>query len=324
MHIAHVSAWRVPVELYGGSQRVVYWQARAQAQLGHQVTLLAPPGSSCPGVDLIEVPRGAAYRDYIPSGAEVAHLHGVGAAGTGIPWLLTVQGNSPGELQYLPNKVYVSCDHARRGGSTAFVYNGVDPDAYIYREQKEDYVLFLSKVSRRVKGVDVALRLARGLGFRLLVAGGSRFGLRKTGAYWDSLRADVHFCGMVGGRRKAELLAGARALLFPIRWSEPFGIVVAEALISGTPVITTPLGAMPELVTPDVGFLCRDEHEMADAIRHAGDVAPTACRRRALEHFTSTVCARKYLRYYERLLAGRPLEPSCGEGAAVDGCDPLD
>jgi glycosyltransferase involved in cell wall biosynthesis len=308
MHIAHLSAWRVPVERYGGSSRVVYWQAKAQAALGHRVTLLAPPGSTCPGAEVIEVPAGAVPGRYIPSTVEVAHLHGVGPGEVRVPHLITSQGNSPMELANQPNKVYVSRDHARRGGSQAFVYNGVDPEEFIYQERKADYLLFLSKVSRRVKGVDVALRLARRLGFRLVVAGGTRWGLRKTGGLWDSVRADVRFCGEVGGRRKAELLAGARALLFPIRWDEPFGIVVAEAMVSGTPVITTPRGSMPELVTPDVGFLCRDEREMEDAIRHVGDLAPAACRRRALAHFTSTVCAQKYVHYYRRLLANQPLE----------------
>lgn len=308
MHIAHLSAWRVPVELYGGSQRVVYWQVKAQTRLGHRVTLLAPPGSTCPGAEVAEVPPGASFTQYLPPAVQVANLHGVDPIDIPVPFVVTTQGNSPIELAYDPHKVFVSADHARRAGSKAFVYNGVDPDEFIYRERKDDYLLFFSKVSRRAKGVDVALRLARRLGVRLLVAGGTRFDLRRTGGLWDSLRADVQFCGEVGGQRKAEMIAGARALLFPIRWHEPFGIVVAEALISGTPVITTPMGAMPELVTPDVGFLCRDEEEMADAIRHVGDVAPATCRRRALEHFTNGVCAQKYVRYYERLLAGEPLE----------------
>lgn len=308
MHITHVSPWRVPVALYGGSDRVAYWQAKAQAELGHHVALLAPSGSRCPGVAVVEVSSGGPYAAHLPRGTEVVHLHGMGSIDTGLPSVTTAQGNSPGELRYAPNKIYVSRDHARRGGARAFVYNGVDPGDYLYRERKDDYILFLSKVSRRVKGVDIALRLARRLGFKLVVAGGSRISLRKTGGWWDSVRADVHFCGMVGGRRKAELIAGARALLFPIRWEEPFGIVVAEAMISGTPVITTPRGAMPELVTPDVGFLCRDEAEMEDAIRRVGEIAPAACRRRAMDRFTSTVAARKYLYYYQRMAAGVGLE----------------
>lgn len=319
VRIAHLSATRVPVTLYGGSQRVIYWQAKAQAALGHDVTLLAPPGSSCPGVRVIEVPPGARHSACLPAGIQVAHLYGVGAQGLAVPYLESSQGNSLEELRYQPNKVYCSGDHARRGGSNVFVYNGVDPDDYVYREHKDDYFLFLSKVSRPVKGVDVALRLARRMGFRLVVAGGTRFDLRRTGGLWDSLRADVHFCGEVGGQRKAELIAGARALLFPIRWDEPFGIVVAEALISGTPVITTPRGAMPELVTPDVGFLCRDEAALADAIRRVGDISPAACRERAMKHFTSTVCARKFIGYYERLLAGLPLEDADGHATAVSG-----
>ncbi len=308
MHIAHVSPWRLPVTLYGGSERVAYWQARAQMRLGHRVTVLGAPGSRCPGAEVIEVPPGAEPGRHLPDGVEVIHLHGMGAIDSPLPFLVTAQGNSPGELAYLPNKIYVSRDHARRGGGKAFVYNGVDAEEYVYRERKDNYILFLSKVSRRSKGIDVALRLARRLGFRLVVAGGTRFGLRKTGGLWDSLRADAHFCGMVGGRRKAELLAGARALLFPIRWEEPFGIVVAEALISGTPVITTPRGAMPELITPECGALCESEEQMEDAVRHLGDLSPAACRRRAVEHFTSGVCAEKYIRYYERLRRAEPLE----------------
>src|SRR5262245_57956253 len=142
MHITHVSAWRLPVEGYGGSQRVVYWLAKAHAQLGHRVTLLAPPGSGCPGAEAIAIPPGARYSRYIPPDADVAHLQGVGVQDIGVPYLLTTHGNSPPELAYLPNKVYLSRAHARRGGSTVFVYNGVDPAEFVYRERKGDYFLF--------------------------------------------------------------------------------------------------------------------------------------------------------------------------------------
>jgi glycosyltransferase involved in cell wall biosynthesis len=309
MHIAHVSPWKLPVSLYGGSERVVYWQARAQAALGHRVTLLAPPGSRCEGVEVIEVPPGAEPGGFLPAAVEVANLHGLGRIAARAPFVVTAQGNSPDELSSSPRTVYVSRNHAERAGSRVFVYNGVDPEEFVYRERKDDYLLFLSKVSRKVKGIDTALRLARRLGFRLVVAGGSRWSLRKTGGLLDSFRARVEFVGEVGGRRKAELIAGARALLFPIRWNEPFGIVVAEAMISGTPVITTPRGSMPELVTAEVGFLCDDEEQMAAAIGRLGEISPADCRRRALEHFTSTVSAHKYLHYYSRLRDGLPLEP---------------
>jgi len=183
------------------------------------------------------------------------------------------------------------------------VYNGVDPEEFVYRERKDDYFLFLSKVSRPVKGVDIALRLARQLGIRLLVAGGTRFGLRRTGGLWNSLRADVHFCGTVTGRHKAELLASARALTFPIGWDEPFGLVVTEALVSGTPVITTPRGAMPELVTPDVGYLCDSYDALKRAVQLTGEIDPRACRQRVLQHFTNHHAAVEFRRHYTEAIA---------------------
>jgi glycogen synthase len=308
MHIAHLCAWRVPVQGYGGSERVVYWLAKAQVELGHRVTLVAPRDSRCPGAQVVPLSRGSPDASVVPKDADVAHVNGFPGFDIGVPWITTTHGNSPGELAYAPNKVYVSDDHARRGGSKAYVHNGIDPDEFVYREKKEDYLLFLARVGRRVKGVDVALRLARRIGFRLVVAGGTRWELLKTGGLLDSLRRNVTFVGEVDGARKAALLAGARALLFPIRWDEPFGLVVAEALMSGTPVITTPCGAMPELVTPDVGFLCSDEVEMERAIARASDVSPAACRARALERFSNRVSAQKYARYYERAIAGVPLE----------------
>lgn len=313
MHVVHVSRWRLPVQGYGGVPRVLSWLAKAQAEQGDRVTILSPKGSRCPGATVIELPAGQSdYSPYVagvlPADADILHFHHMPAIAPPIPWVLTSHGNSAGELQYLPNKIFVSADHARRGGATAFVHNGLDPDEFIYRDRKDDYFLFLSKVSRRKKGVDVALRLARRMGVRLLVAGGTRFSLRKTGGWWNSVRGRVHFCGEVSGRRKAELLAGARALLFPIRWEEPFGLVVTEALVSGTPVITVPRGAMPEIVTPEVGFLCTSEDEMAAATARVGDIDPAACRRRVLEHFSNRQAAESYRRHYRDAIAafGRP------------------
>jgi glycosyltransferase involved in cell wall biosynthesis len=308
MHIVHLCAWRVPVHGYGGSQRVVYWLAKAQVALGHRVTLVAPPESHVPGAEVVHLPPGASFESCVPVDADVAHVNGFAVLETRTPWISTSHGNSPGELAFAPNRVYVSADHARRAGSKAFVHNGVDPDDFVYREKKDDYFLFLARVARRVKGVDVALRLARRTGIRLIVAGGMRLDLFKTGGFVDSLRRQVQFVGEVDDARKAELLAGARALIFPIRWDEPFGLVVAEALMSGTPVITTPCGAMPELVTPDVGFVCRDDGELERAIASVGEISPAACRSRALERFSSRVSAQKYARYYERAIAGEPLE----------------
>ncbi|MDQ2947591.1 MAG: glycosyltransferase [Acidobacteriota bacterium] len=297
------------MKLYGGSERVAYWQAKAQAALGQRVTLIAPAGSSCPGVETIDTSPGTPVGSLIPECCDVVNIHGHMDIGTvNKPTLVTNNSNTDERMAYKPNKIYASSNHAGRAGSRAFVYNGVDRDDYIYQERKGDYVLFLARVRHAQKGIDIALRLARHLGFRLIVAGGRRGDLLRTGGLFHSLSTKIQFVGEVGGRRKAELLAGARALLFPIRWEEPFGIAVAEALISGTPVVTFAQGAMPELISPEVGFLCSNEHEMSEALKHVGDVSPSQCRRRALEHFSSAGCAEKYLRYYRRHLNGEALE----------------
>ncbi|HVM94763.1 MAG TPA: glycosyltransferase [Candidatus Acidoferrales bacterium] len=307
MHIGHFSAWRLPVERYGGTQRVIYWLAKAQAEMGHRVTLISPPGSHCPGVEICEVPKGQHFESYVPKDLDIAHFSGGRWVDVDSPYIVTVHGNG-NDLVPLPSHVFVSRDHARRAGARAFVHNGIDPDEFIYRENKDDYLIFLGKLSRPYKGIATSLRLARQMGFRLLVVGGTRFDLRKTGGLLDSLRGDVHFLGEVGGRRKAELLAGARALLSPISWPEPFGLVVAEALMSGTPVITTPYGAMPELITPEVGFLCKNDDDLIDAIKRCGTIDPAACRRHAMEHFSNHVAATRYLDYYRRRIAGLPIE----------------
>ncbi len=310
MHVVHVSRWQLPVHGYGGVPRVLYWLAKAQAEQGDRVTILGPPGCECPGVTCLPVEThrktsdfSLYIKDLIPRDADIVHFFHQPAQPPALPWVLSVQGNSPGELAPDPHKIFCSNNHAQRAGATAFVYNGLDPDEFLYRDRKDDYSLFLSKVSRKSKGIDIALQLARDLGFRLVVAGGNRFSLRKTGGFWNSLRADVQFIGEVSGLQKAQVLAGARALLFPIRWEEPFGIVVTEALVSGTPVITTPRGSMPELISPDVGFLCDDYAALRRAIERAGEIDSAACRHRVMEHFTSQQSAQKYRQYYEAAIA---------------------
>ncbi|MEJ2483138.1 MAG: glycosyltransferase, partial [Gemmatimonadota bacterium] len=99
-------------------------------------------------------------------------------------------------------------------------------------------------------------------------------------------------------------LAGARALLNPIRWQEPFGLVAIEALVSGTPVLATPLGAMPELVSEEVGALCSDEAEFIQALSRIESWEPEACRARVLDRFTHIEMAGAYVDLYRRAVSG--------------------
>jgi len=109
--------------------------------------------------------------------------------------------------------------------------------------------------------------------------------------------------GEVDGTTKAALLARARCLWNPAAWDEPFGLVTIEAFFSGTPVLGTHRGALPELITPEVGALCDTEDEMIAAAEQIHTRDPAACRARAERHFTHLVMAEGYARMYAHVLA---------------------
>ena len=110
----------------------------------------------------------------------------------------------------------------------------------------------------------------------------------------------IEFVGEIYGTRKAELFAGAKGLLFPTMQDEPFGLVIAEALISGTPVICSNRGACPELVTEEVGFVCADLNEYERAIERIREISPNACREKAMKEFHYLRMARDYVKEYEK------------------------
>lgn len=290
----------MPVSKYGGSQRVVMWLGRGLAELGHHVYLMSFPGSRADCAECIWVSNQRDLVRKLPADAEVVHLRSNPESEFPRPVLVTIGGNYSDGRRFHPDTVFLSRSHARRHHARRFVYNGLDPADYEFRPAPAGYLLFLSKVRWKVKGVHWALEVARRTGLPLIVAGGWR----------PSLRRNVRFVGMVGDERKRELLAGARALIFPTLWPEPFGNVVTEALAAGTPVITTNNGAMPELVTEEVGFRCDSVEEMVAAVGRLDEIDPRACRRRVEEHFNHRRLAADYLELYRLLLErGTILEP---------------
>jgi glycosyltransferase involved in cell wall biosynthesis len=115
--------------------------------------------------------------------------------------------------------------------------------------------------------------------------------------------------GEVRGRGKAEWFAGARALVFPTQLNEAFGLVIAEALMSGTPVITSRRGACPELITPEVGFACETPEEYASAARNIGAIDPHACRALAIKRYHFHRMSRDFIREYEREIVAPSVSP---------------
>jgi glycosyltransferase involved in cell wall biosynthesis len=293
MNIFHYYPKSLPVKKYGGTERVAVNLMRAQAKMGHKVYLLGLTGTNLPTINVTTIRRPIQnFGDYIPDNIDIVQLYNTPQDTPSKSYLVNIHGNGKPGGKFLPNIVFVSRNHAIRHGSTHYIYNGINPDDFIYREKKENYFLFLSKVSWKVKNVDLAIRLAKVMGFKLIVAGGWRF----------SFRRNIKFVGEVDDKEKAELLAGAKALIFPTNWEEPFGIVTVEVLASGTPVITTNKGAMPEVITSDVGFRCNTFEEFKEAINRINEISPRKCRERVEKNFTAEIMAENYIKAYEKII----------------------
>jgi len=241
----------------------------------------------------------SALVSYVPRDVAVVHAHYTIARPPAVwPFLQTLHGNLRAGEQRSPNTVFLSRDHARRHGGTCFVYNGLDPAGFQFQQQKEDYDLFIGRL-HSAKGYRWAIEAAKHTGQRLLVAGGWR----------PSLRRNIRYVGTVDGDRKRALLAGARCLWMPALWDEPFGLTLIEALFSGTPVLGTHRGALPEIITPDVGALCDNLDDLIEASRTIATRSSEACRAHASRYFTHITMAEEYVRVYRQLIANGALPP---------------
>jgi FkbM family methyltransferase len=180
-----------------------------------------------------------------------------------------------------------------------------DPNDFEYREKKNDYFLYLGRVITK-KGIFVAQQVCQKLGKRLVVAG---FGYDKEAnecdakAFEDFLKLpNVEFVGFAGKEKRKELMAGAKALFLPTLYLEPFGYVVLEANLSGTPVITTDFGAFPETVQQGFnGFRCRTFSEFCEAVNNIDQIKPENCREWGMR-YTLEKTAPLYKRYFTQIL----------------------
>ena len=309
MHVVVASHHRLPVEGYGGPQRVVVALVRGLAALGHRVTVVAQPGTKLvEAAKIVEVPSrqfkgsGGDLKRFIPDSADILHSHFPLKQGpTGVPFVQTLHGNWKPDTPLPPNTIFLSRDHAKRHGSTIFVHNGLDPAEYIFRGRKEQWDLFLGKLHSD-RGYQWAVEAAKRTGRRLIIAGGWR----------PSFTGAIKYVGEVGGKRKAVLLARARCLWMPAQWDEPFGLPTIEALFSGTPVVGTRRGALPEIVTPAVGVLRDTLDELIQAVDNVSTLDPRACRERAERQFTHLTMAESYVRMYEAVLKTGALPAALG------------
>jgi glycosyltransferase involved in cell wall biosynthesis len=185
------------------------------------------------------------------------------------------------------------------------VYNGIDVESFPYSEDKDEYLLFLSRVSPE-KGTHLAVEAAARLGLPLIIAGkvdsvDEEYFHTAIEPLIDGRR--VAFVGEADGTLKRRLYARARCLLMPLMWEEPFGLVMVEAMACGTPVIAFPRGSAPELIRDgETGYLVSDVDEMVAAVRRLDRIEPRRCRDHVAEHFSVARMTDRYVALYERIL----------------------
>ena len=191
------------------------------------------------------------------------------------------------------------------GGQWHPIHNCVQLEKFTFQPQVADDapLVFLSRLDP-IKGAHNAIAAAQQARRRLLIAG-NRIDTPAGNAYWESQIAphlgkdSIEYVGPVDDRQKNELLGQAAAMVVPIEWDEPFGIVFAEALACGTPVISTPRGSLPEIVRPGVdGFLVRSVDEAVAAIAHLPTLQRQDCRQRVLDQFSAGAIVGQYETLY--------------------------
>lgn len=305
----------VPPKDYGGTERILLWLTQGLREQGHDVWVAAYPGSRLPaGAQLIEVtPERSSPLDLLPrlpKGLDLIHFftppNVEAQKQMPLPYLLTLHGNGQKGEVFPENTVFLSRDHAQRHGAREFVYNGLDPSEYIFDpSKKNNSYLFLSKTSWRVKNLKGTLKLCRKARVPLKISGGDRPWLLK----WQiQFMRQITWEGPVSGNKKALLLSQCKAFLFPVLWPEPFGVVVAEALVSGTPVLASRRGSLPELVSSDVGAILDTEDQWLSWLQTDRlPWEPEKCRARALELFHYRKMTENYEKIYRRVAAGEKL-----------------
>ncbi|HEV8428028.1 MAG TPA: glycosyltransferase [Pyrinomonadaceae bacterium] len=283
--------------------------AKGLAELGHEVFYLVrelrenSSARALPeGLKLIFEPMFEADVLHTISGRDAALIAEWEARGK--PWVATchMDERTRGRARALstPNWVFVSQTLAQLHGHDRYVWNGIDPAEYIYSETKDDYFVFMSTMDWGTwKGLDTVISLTKRLGFKLVIAGTGESYERIAQVQEMCRTVDARYVGDVRGQEKAELLAGAKGFLFPTKLDEAFGLGMVEALMSGTPVICSDRGACPEIITPEVGFVCQTEDDYITAISKINELDPRACREKAMRDYHYHAMAQNYVREYE-------------------------
>lgn len=322
MNILIVLNTKLPVITYGGTERVVWYLASELQKKKHNVYFLSAPDSQCPFAKCLPFECNKPINEQIPEYIDVIHFHNntLGYSGEK-PYVITIHGNYNGN-NIDQNAIFVSKNHAERNHSISYVYNGLDWDDYgeLNSTLPRTHFHFLGKAAWRLKNVRGAISVVNHLpNAKIMVLGGTRINFKM--GFRLTLSPKACFKGMVGGKKKNDLLQHSRGLIFPVRWDEPFGLAITESLYCGAPVFGTPYGSLPELITPETGFLTANKQEMINHIRNEYDYNPIRCHEYARDLFNSRVMAEKYIEKYEVVMNGEKLNPTAPYAFADENKD---
>ena len=334
MRIALVATpwYSVPPQRYGGIEQVVGLLADGLVARGHDVVLITVGGSRTRaqqvlttydaaqgdriGLALPEVVHAARAAAHLADlQVDVVHDHSTAgpllAAGRAAPTVVTTHNDVSAEhgdvLRALQAHVAaVAISRYQRSLApdlpwAGVVYNGVDVTDLAFREDKQDFVLFLGRASP-AKAPHLAIDAARAAGRRIVLAAKCVEEVERT--YFAEqiaprLGPDVEWLDEVGAETKRDLLSRACALAFPITWEEPFGLVMVEAMGSGTPVVALRRGSVPEVVEDGVtGWVCDSYDQFVDRLRDPTGLDPAACRRHVEARFSAHAMVTAYERVY--------------------------
>lgn len=332
----------VPPKTYGGIERIVDGLVTELRSRGHQVGLLAHPEStaetdvfySWPGA--VSQSKRDTWRnalalraavksfkpDVLHSFSRLAYMMPLLASR--IPKIMSYQREpslrttrwarklSRGSLRFTGCSEYICKLGRRAGGEWSVIHNFVDLDKFTFQTvvPNEAPLVFLSRIEP-IKGTKIAIEVARQARRKLIIAG-NHYVQGENGRYWTEeiepfFDSSVEYIGQVNDTQKNELLGRAAAMLVPVQWDEPFGIVFAESLACGTPVISCPRGALPEIVRQGIdGYLETDVQAMVESVKSINRINRRTCRQRIETDFSAKVIASRYERLYQEAASVKP------------------